>query len=244
MRVESIFSEEMSCIDGGGFEVLFDIRHGRTVVDVGEDDEVDTIEIVNPPVESQKKNTRVSIRPLSGRRNEFTVDFSTRHYAFSSCRSQTVRSLESFYQLHAILKVRLRRLLDSSLLFQTCHLYADVPSLPLKPLLWVTRPASQVRWGLEKVNLHLSQAKELAVYLSQVLQDRQLLSNKALHLFLQTRLSMEVLDLTQILVHRNHTQAIRDNLEGLRDDEILEQMKPGTSAETYDEQILNVIPHV
>jgi len=201
VQVESIFSEEMSCIDGGGFEVLFDIRHGRTVVDVGEDDEVDTIEIVNPPVESQKKNTRVSIRPLPGRRNEFTVDFSTRHYAFSCCRSQTVRSLESFYQLHAILK--------------TCHLYADVPSLPLKPLLWVTRPASQ--------------AKELAVYLSQVLQDRQLLSNKALHLFLQTRLSME---------------AIRDNLEGLRDDEILEQMKPGTSAETYDEQILNVIPHV
>ena len=141
----------MSAIDGGGFQVLLDIRDGRTVVDVGrEDDEVDTIEIVNPPVESQKKNTRVSIRPLPGRRNEFTVDFSTRHYAFSSCRSQTVRSLESFYQLHAILKVRLRRLLDSSLLFQTCHLYADVPSLPLKPLLWVTRSAAQVRRGFEK----------------------------------------------------------------------------------------------
>jgi len=182
----------MSAIDGGGFQVLLDIRDGRTVVDVGrEDDEVDTIEIVNPLGESQKENTRVSIRPLPGRRNEFTVDFSTRHYAFSCCRSQTVRSLESFYQLHTILK--------------TCHLYADVPSLPLKPLLWVTRSAAQV------------------------LQDRQLLSNKALHLFLQTRLSME---------------AIRDNLEGLRDDEILEQMKPGTTVETCDEQILNVIPHL
>jgi len=192
----------MSAIDGGGFQVLLDIRDGRTVVDVGrEDDEVDTIEIVNPLGESQKENTRVSIRPLPGRRNEFTVDFSTRHYAFSCCRSQTVRSLESFYQLHTILK--------------TCHLYADVPSLPLKPLLWVTRSAAQ--------------AKELAVFLSQVLQDRQLLSNKALHLFLQTRLSME---------------AIRDNMEGLRDDEILEQMKPGTTVETCDEQILNVIPHL
>ena len=36
-------------------------------------------------------------------------------------------------------------------------------------------------------------AKELAVYLSQVVQDRQVLSNKALHLFLQTKLTMEVL---------------------------------------------------
>ena len=105
----------MSAIDGGGFQVLLDIRDGRTVVDVGrEDDEVDTIEIVNPLGESQKENTRVSIRPLPGRRNEFTVDFSTRHYAFSCCRSQTVRSLESFYQLHTILKVRLRHLLASS----------------------------------------------------------------------------------------------------------------------------------
>ena len=33
-------------------------------------------------------------------------------------------------------------------------------------------------------------------------------------------------------------------MEGLRDDEILEQMKPGTTVETCDEQILNVIPHL
>jgi len=196
-----IFCEDMSATEGGGFEVLLDIRDGRTLADDGEEDEVDTIKIVNPPVESQKENTRVSIRPLPGRRNEFTVDFSTRHYAFSCCRSQTVRSLESFYQLHTILK--------------TCHLYAAIPSLPLKPILWVTRSASQ--------------AKELAVYLSQVLQDKQLLSNKALHLFLQTRLSMEV---------------IRDNLEGLRDDEVLDQMKPGAAAETFDEHILNANPHL
>ena len=107
----------MSAIDGGGFEVLLDIRDGRTVANVGEDDEVDTIEIVNPLVESQKENTRVSIRPLPGRRNEFTVDFSTSHYAFSCCRSQTVRSLESFYQLHTILKVILRHLLLNRLIF-------------------------------------------------------------------------------------------------------------------------------
>ena len=106
---ELIFCEDMSAMDGGGFEVVLDIRDGRTVADVGEEDEVDTIEIVNPLVESQKENTRVSIRPLPGRRNEFTVDFSTRHYAFSCCRSQTVRSLESFYQLHTILKVSLRK---------------------------------------------------------------------------------------------------------------------------------------
>ena len=109
IQSELIFSEEMSATDGGGFEVFLDIRDGRTVV--GQDDKVDTIEIVNPLVESPKENTRVSIRPLPGRRNEFTVDFSTRHYAFSSCRSQTVRSLESFYQLHTILKVRMTYLL-------------------------------------------------------------------------------------------------------------------------------------
>ena len=103
----------MSAIDGGGFEVLLDIRDGRTVANVGEADEVDSIEIVNPLVESRKENTRVCISPLAGIRNEFTVDFSTRHYAFSCCRSQTVRSLESFYQLHAILKVRLRHLLKA-----------------------------------------------------------------------------------------------------------------------------------
>ena len=150
---ELIFCEDMSATDGGGFEVLLDIRDGRTFADDGEENEVDTIKIVNPPVESQKENTRVSIRPLPGRRNEFTVDFSTRHYAFSCCRSQTVRGLESFYQLHTILKVRLRNLLGT-FSPQTCHLYAAIPSLPLKPILWVTRAASQVRRGIEKGNLY------------------------------------------------------------------------------------------
>ena len=88
--------------------------------------------------------------------------------------------------------------------FQTCHLYAHIPSLPIKPLLWVTRSSSQVRRRIEKCNSYfVLQAKELAVYMSQVLQDRQLLSNKALHLFLQTSLSMEVLlTCPQLFPHR------------------------------------------
>ena len=96
----------MNVIDGGGFEVLVDIKDGRTLVTDEQNDEVDSIEIVNPLEECGKHNTRVCIRPLVGKRNEFTIDFSTGHYAFSCQRSQTVRSLESFYQLHAILKVR------------------------------------------------------------------------------------------------------------------------------------------
>ena len=96
----------MDVIDGGGFEVLVDIKDGRTLVTDEQNDEVDSIEIVNPLEECSKHNTRVCIRPLVGQRNEFTIDFSTGHYAFSCQRSQTVRSLESFYQLHAILKVR------------------------------------------------------------------------------------------------------------------------------------------
>ena len=66
----------------------------------------------------------------------------------------------------------------------------------MKPLLWVARPSSQVPylWKVKRTHHHRSpQAKELAVYLSQVVQDRQVLSNKALHLFLQTKLTMEVL---------------------------------------------------
>merc|ERR1711962_1337460 len=176
--------------DGDGFEVLVDIKDGRTLGNDEQNDEVDSIEIVNPLEECGKHNTRVCIRPLVGKRNEFTIDFSTGHYAFSCQRSQTVRSLESFYQLHTILKVRSGHPQE---ILKACHLHAALPSLPMKPLMWVARPSSQ--------------AKELAVYLSQVVQDRQVLSNKALHLFLQTKLTME---------------AIRDNLEGLRDDEIFE----------------------
>ena len=78
--------------------------------------------------------------------------------------------------------------------------FPDVPPVCRRPLPSPEAPplgdtvcsAGETRiW--EEGNLYFSQAKELAVFLSQVLQDRQLLSNKALHLFLQTRLSMEVL---------------------------------------------------
>ena len=65
----------------------------------------------------------------------------------------------------------------------------------MKPLLWVARPSSQVQllWKVKRRHHAPPKAKELAVYLSQVVQDRQVLSNKALHLFLQTKLTMEVL---------------------------------------------------
>jgi hypothetical protein len=46
----------------------------------------------------------------------------------------------------------------------------------------------------------------LATFLSGVLAEKQLLSNKALHLFLQTQLPI---------------QKIKDNLEGKRDDEVV-----------------------
>ena len=63
----------------------------------------------------------------------------------------------------------------------------------MKPLLWVARSSSQVQLLWKVKRRHPPKAKELAVYLSQVVQDRQVLSNKALHLFLQTKLTMEVL---------------------------------------------------
>ena len=66
-----------------------------------------------------------------------------------------------------------------------------------------------------------AQAQALAAYLSMVLQNKQLLSNKALHLFLQTGLSMQVAALP-LLIDQYLPQAIRGNLEGLRDDEVVD----------------------
>lgn len=66
-----------------------------------------------------------------------------------------------------------------------------MPSLPLRPTLWV----SSIKWRNE----------QLAAFLASVLTSSQFLSSRALHLFLQTDLSM---------------RRVRENIEGRRDDQV------------------------
>ncbi|XP_023340860.1 uncharacterized protein LOC111710902 isoform X1 [Eurytemora carolleeae] len=111
----------------------------------------------------KQSRTVLRIEPLDGEPSLFNVKLSTSHYAFSQKRSTTTRTISSFYTLASILKSQ--------------HPYVSIPSLPVRPLFYLYNP--------------LGRAEQLTSWLSQVLVDRQLLSNRALHLFLQTVLSIE-----------------------------------------------------
>ena len=67
-----------------------------------------------------------------------------------------------------------------------------LPTLPMLPSLYIL--------SYPTISLHL------ATFLTSVLVEKTILSNKALHLFLQTQLSMEI---------------IKENLDGKRDDEVI-----------------------
>jgi hypothetical protein len=117
---------------------------------------------VLPDGSRQQSRTVLRIEPLVGR-SEFVVKFSTSHYAFTLKRSTTIRSIRSFYKLASILGDQ--------------HPNVRQPSLPMRPLLYMCNA--------------IGRAETLTTWLSQILVDRQLLSNRALHLFLQTELSTE-----------------------------------------------------
>ena len=51
--------------------------------------------------------TTIRVSPVEGERNMFYVRLRTNHYSFSIKNTCVVRSLQSFYQLRGILKVRL-----------------------------------------------------------------------------------------------------------------------------------------
>eukprot|EP00092_Neocalanus_flemingeri_P041087 GFUD01044744.1.p1 GENE.GFUD01044744.1~~GFUD01044744.1.p1 ORF type:complete len:211 (-),score=73.49 GFUD01044744.1:94-726(-) len=122
--------------------------------------------------------TFLSVCPVPGDSQLFYIRLQTSHYSFSIKKSCVARSGSSFYQLRSILKSH--------------HPYLTMPSLPMLPSLWIC--------SYHTISL------QLVTFLSTVVAERELLSNKALHLFLQTELSME---------------KIKDNLEGKRDDEVL-----------------------
>ena len=80
---------------------------------------------------------------------------------------------------------------DNNLYLQEQHPYITCPSLPARPFLLFFSPNRKL--------------EILSEFLTAVLRERQYLSDKALHLFLQTSLSWE---------------KIMMNMEGVRDDQV------------------------
>jgi hypothetical protein len=87
----------------GGFEVVLNILDSRG--GGGGEGPQEGTDSVHPSGNSIKYNSRVYVAPSQGSRLHFTIEFSTQHYAFTRAASSTVRNLDSFYGLHAILKV-------------------------------------------------------------------------------------------------------------------------------------------
>lgn len=142
------------------------------------------ITIPDKSLETEKaghcSRTVLSVCPLREAGAVFTLRLATSHHSFSLRRSVATRSTEDFYQLRSWLSDHSHH-----------HPALSVPSLP--PRLVMTL-LSQAR-----------QAQVLARFTQELLSTRGYLSSKALHLFLQTGLSIEMIGL---------------NLQGLRDDDV------------------------
>jgi hypothetical protein len=121
----------------------------------------------------------VRVEPVPGQDGLFCVRLSTSHHAFSLTNSCTYRDLSSFYYLQHTLEDQQAR-------------SEEVASLPLRPVLWLRSAPSR--------------AAVLATFLSSLIADWELLSNRALHLFLQTQLPVDM---------------IKANLDGQRDDQVI-----------------------
>jgi len=136
------------------------------------------IQLADGRMDTPEKSSFLSIYPVPGDSQMFYIRLKTSHYSFSIKKSCVTRSCSSFYELRSILKSH--------------HPQLTIPSLPMQPSLWV--------YSYNTISL------SLATFLAGVMAERQLLSNKALHLFLQTQLSIE---------------KIIENMEGKRDDEVV-----------------------
>lgn len=120
---------------------------------------------------------QVQVWPVREERSLYCVRITTSHYSFCLKNSCVIRDISEFYQFRSILT--------------TQNTYMTIPSLPLQPMLWVSS--------------YKTISNALATFLSEIIKQRELLSNKAVHLFLQSTLSVS---------------SIRDNVEGRRDDEV------------------------
>lgn len=145
---------------------------------IGKDGSVVEVDIQDGRIDTCGQGTYLGVDLVEEDPTLIRVRLRTDHYAFSIKKSCVTRTLGSFYQLQSTLKAN--------------HPYVQVPSLPLRPSMWL---------GSYKYR-----SEQLAVFLSMALKEIQLLSDKALHLFLQTNLSMD---------------RIKKNMDGLLDDEVM-----------------------
>jgi len=130
-----------------------------------------------------KCESLVRVEPMSEDSSLFSVRLATNHNTFLLKKSCTIRSFSSFYYLQRTLK--------------SCCPNEVVPSLPLKPLLWVSN---------QKTKVH-----ELVDFISNVISSSGLNHTRALQLFLQTQLSIDF---------------IQENLDGKRNDQISANTEP------------------
>jgi len=154
------------------------IQEVEDEVDKAEHGATVPVQIVDGRLNSVAQASLVEVYPVPSDRSMYYVRLRTDHYSFSIRSSCVTRSPAMFYQFRSILRSH--------------HPDLAIPRLPLQPALWVS--------SYQSVSL------QLASFLAQLLTIKELLSSKALHLFLQSQLSM---------------QTIKANMEGRRDDEVV-----------------------
>jgi len=131
--------------------------------------------------------TRVSVETVQNEEHLVVIRLATQHHAFSLKRSKVTRNVRCFYQLQSGLKEH--------------YPWLSIPGLPLRPSLWV----SSIKWRNE----------QLANFLGFLISDTEFLSSRALHLFLQTGLSME--NIEENIIGKRDDQVIVDKSHTLRD---------------------------
>ena len=154
------------------------------------------LELPDGTKEVEVSRLLLSVGPVEGLKDHFTVRLATNHYSFTLGRSVAIRSYNSFLYIQVTLTTmwssRTRNLSNS---FQKSlgelNPYALRPSLPNR-LIFYLQSAQR-------------QCEILATFLRDVIAIKEHRANRALHLFLQTDLSLEEIKL---------------NIDGLRDDDV------------------------
>ena len=147
---------------------------------------------------------RVTVSPLDqALRDDFTVRLATNHYSFTLGRSVAIRSFTAFLFLEVTNYSDLMELMNCS--DRSNHIEEMIFQESLRELNpYVCRPSLPNRFLFSMFSSQ-RQCDILAKFLADVIATKEHRANRALHLFLQTDLSLE---------------DIRLNIEGLRNDDV------------------------
>ena len=150
------------------------------------------LELPDGTKEVEVSRLLLSVGPVEGLKDHFTVRLATNHYSFTLGRSVAIRSYNSFLYIQVTLPPSGHPTPNLSNSFQKSlgelNPYALRPSLPNR-LIFYLQSAQR-------------QCEILATFLRDVIAIKEHRANRALHLFLQTDLSLEDIKL---------------NIDGLRD---------------------------